>query len=111
MENPRDLNPQSIMPAYPWLLSQKLDTGGIEGRMMALRKVGVPYTDDEIKNAKTSIEAQSKQVSLNLAVGSITNAPPDREINALIAYLQRLGKDIKSAPETNAPTATSQAAR
>jgi cytochrome c oxidase cbb3-type subunit I/II len=111
MENPRDLNPQSIMPAYPWLLSQKLDTGVIEGRMMALRKVGVPYTDDEIKKAKASIEAQSKQVTLNLAVGSITNAPPDREINALIAYLQRLGKDIKSVPETNAPTATAQAAR
>jgi cytochrome c oxidase cbb3-type subunit I/II len=109
MENPRDLNPQSIMPAYPWLLSQKLDVGVIEGRMMALRKVGVPYTDDEIKNAKKSIEEQAKRVSLNLAVGSITNAPPDREINALIAFLQRLGKDIKSDPGTNAATATAQA--
>jgi cytochrome c oxidase cbb3-type subunit I/II len=90
-------------------LSQKLDTGVIEGRMLALRKVGVPYTDDEIKNAQKSIEAQSKQVTLNLSVGSITNAPPDREINALIAFLQRLGKDIKSAPGTNTPTATAQA--
>ncbi len=107
MENPRDLNPESIMPSYPWLLSQKLDTSVVEDRMRALRKVGVPYTDDEIKGAQKSIEDQSKRIVLALAVGSITNAPADREINALIAYLQRLGTDIKAAPPaTNAPAAT-----
>jgi cytochrome c oxidase cbb3-type subunit I/II len=92
------------MPNYFWLLSQKLDTTVVVDRMHALRKVGVPYTDDEIKGAAKSIEAQSKKVVANLAVGSITNAPADREIVALIAYLQRLGTDIKAMP-TNAPAA------
>jgi cytochrome c oxidase cbb3-type subunit I/II len=83
--------------------------GAIEGRMKALRKVGVPYSDTDISDARKSIEAQSKKVVANLAVGSITNAPEDREIVALIAYLQRLGMDIKSAPGTNAPATTAAA--
>jgi cytochrome c oxidase cbb3-type subunit I/II len=107
MENPRSTSPGSIMPSYPWLLSQKTDVGAIEGRMRALRKVGVPYTDADISGAKANIEEQSKKVVANLATGSITNAPGDREIVALIAYLQRLGTDIKAAPAaTNAPVAT-----
>ena len=100
MENPRSTSPGSIMPNYPWLLSQKLDTGVAVDRMRALRKVGVPYTDEEINKASVSIAAQSKTVVANLAIGSITNAPADREIVAVIAYLQRLGTDIKSAPAT-----------
>src|SRR5579862_8103071 len=51
LENPRSTSPGSIMPNYPWLLSQKLDTGVVIDRMRALRKVGVPYTDQEIQNA------------------------------------------------------------
>jgi cytochrome c oxidase cbb3-type subunit I/II len=97
------------MPSYPWLLSQKLDTTVITDRMRALRKVGVPYTDDEIAGAQKSIEAQSKKIVANLAAGSISNAPPDREIIALIAYLQRLGTDIKAAPGSNATTAAAAA--
>jgi len=100
LENPRSTSPGSIMPNYPWLLSQKLEATVIGDRMRALRKVGVPYTDEQIQNAPKSIAAQSKQVVLNLAVGSITNAPMDREIVAVIAYLQRLGTDIKGAPST-----------
>jgi cytochrome c oxidase cbb3-type subunit I/II len=102
MENPRSTSPGSIMPNYVWLLSQKLDTGVVVDRMRALRKAGVPYTDVEIKDAARSIAAQSQKVVANLATGSITNAPADREIIAVIAYLQRLGTDIKAMPA--APT-------
>jgi cytochrome c oxidase cbb3-type subunit I/II len=110
MENPRNLNPESIMPAYPWLLAQKLDTTVVTDRLRALRTIGVPYTDDQIKDAPRNMEAQSKKVVANLAVGSITNAPADREIIALIAYLQRLGTDIKGATTaTNAVAAITQA--
>ena len=110
MEDPRALNTDSIMPAYPWLLTQKLDSTVITDRMRALRKVGVPYTDEQISAAPKSIETQSRKIVANLAVSSITNAPPDREIVALIAYLQRLGTDIKTAPAaTNAVAATTQA--
>jgi cytochrome c oxidase cbb3-type subunit I/II len=108
MENPRSMSPGSIMPAYPWLLSQKLDSTVAGDRMRALRKIGVPYTDEDIRNAQKSIDAQSKVVVVNLAVGSVTNAPADREIVALIAYLQRLGKDIKAAPQATNAVVTAQ---
>jgi len=98
LENPRSTSPGSIMPNYPWLLAQKLDASVAADRMRALRKIGVPYADDQIKQAQKSIEAQSKKVVANLAVGSITNAPSDREIIAVIAFLQRLGADIKAMP-------------
>jgi cytochrome c oxidase cbb3-type subunit I/II len=108
MENPRSTSPGSIMPNYPWLLSDKLDATVIGDRMRALRKVGVPYTDEQIEGAPKSIETQSKKIVANLATGSISNAPPDREIIAVIAYLQRLGTDIKAAPAgTNATTQVS----
>jgi cytochrome c oxidase cbb3-type subunit I/II len=111
MEDPRSMSPRSIMPAYPWLLSQKLDSSVAGDRMRALRKVGVPYTDEEIRDAQKSIDEQSKMVVANLAVGSVTNAPADREIVALIAYLQRLGKDIKGAPQATNAVATAQLVR
>ena len=100
LENPRSTSPGSIMPNYPWLLSQKLDATVAVDRMRALRKVGVPYTDEEIGNASKSISAQSQKVVANLSLGSITNAPADREVIAVIAYLQRLGTDIKAMPGT-----------
>jgi cytochrome c oxidase cbb3-type subunit I/II len=105
LENPRSTSPGSIMPNYPLLLSQKRDDTVIVDRMRALRKVGVPYTDAEIQDAPKSIDAQSKKIVANLATGSISNAPPDREIIAVIAYLQRLGTDIKAVPaSTNSLT-------
>jgi cytochrome c oxidase cbb3-type subunit I/II len=109
LENPRSTSPGSIMPNYPWLLAQKLDTTVAPDRMRALRKVGVPYTDTEIRDAQASIDAQSKKIVANLATGSVSNAPPDREIVAVIAYLQRLGTDIKAMPATtNAVASTAQ---
>ena len=62
MENPRSTSPGSIMPNYAWLLSQKLDTSVVGDRLRALRKVGVPYTNEEIQNAPKSIEAQCKTI-------------------------------------------------
>jgi cytochrome c oxidase cbb3-type subunit I/II len=98
MDDPQLTSPGSIMPRYSWLLTQKLDTQVAGARMRALRKTGVPYTDDQIQNAQESITAQSAAIVANLEAGTITNVAPDREIIALIAYLQRLGTDIKAAP-------------
>src|SRR5262249_44528039 len=98
MENARSTSPGSFMPNYPCLLSQQLDPSVIGDRMRALRKVGVPYKDEEIQSAQKSIDAQAKKIVVGLATGSVSNAPPDREIIAVIAYLQRLGTDIKTAP-------------
>jgi cytochrome c oxidase cbb3-type subunit I/II len=98
MENPRSTSPGSIMPNYPWLLTQTIDTNAVVPRMVALRKIGVPYTDADIANAQKNLADQAAKIVTNLKVGSINNVPPDREILAVIAYLQRLGTDIKAQP-------------
>jgi cytochrome c oxidase cbb3-type subunit I/II len=99
MENPRSTSPGSIMPPYPWLLTQNLDTNALPARIGALRKVGVPYPEGfENGPAQQELEAQAKKIVANLQLGMISNAPPSSEIIGLIAYLQRLGTDIKSAP-------------
>jgi cytochrome c oxidase cbb3-type subunit 2 len=72
LNNPRDLVPESNMPAYPWLSQAMVDGDGMAPRLRALRIVGVPYTDDEI--AKAGAEVKGKT-----------------ELEALIAYLQVLG--------------------
>jgi cytochrome c oxidase cbb3-type subunit I/II len=99
MDDPRLTSPGSIMPRYPWLLTQKLDTNSLPARLAALRKTGVPYPAGfENGEAQKDFWAQTGRVIGNLKQGAITNAPPDSEIIALIAYLQRLGTDAKAAP-------------
>jgi cytochrome c oxidase cbb3-type subunit I/II len=104
MENPRDTSPGSIMPRYPWLLTQELETNSLPPRIKALRKVGVPYPAGyEDGPAEKELVTQETQLALSLKVGQVESTP-NKEIIAVIAYLQRLGKDIKAAPSTNAPT-------
>ncbi|MBL9139345.1 MAG: cytochrome-c oxidase, cbb3-type subunit I [Verrucomicrobiales bacterium] len=99
MENPNTTSPGSVMPPYPWLLSQKLDTTSLPSRIKALRKVGVPYPDGYEATAQKELETQAKAVVDGLKTGMVQDAKPDREIIALIAYLQRLGTDIKAQPK------------
>lgn len=108
MEDPASMSPGSLMPRYPWLITDKLDTTSLPARLRALRKVGVPYEPGyENGPAQQEFGAQAARIVANLKQGSI-EAEPDREIIALIAYLQRLGTDIKAAPAPAAvaPTAT-----
>jgi cytochrome c oxidase cbb3-type subunit I/II len=102
MENPVNTSPRSIMPRYPWLLTRKLDTNVVQVRMKTLRRLGVPYTDEDIAKAYENMAAQQLRIVQNLKVGMV-EADPDREIIALIAYLQRLGTDIKGSPASTAP--------
>jgi cytochrome c oxidase cbb3-type subunit I/II len=104
MEDPRSTSPGSIMPRYPWLLKQNLDTAPLKARIGALRKVGVPYPAGYEDKAKEELKAQAAKVVGNLKTGLVT-ADPDREIIALIAYLQRLGTDIKPPPPAAVPVA------
>jgi cytochrome c oxidase cbb3-type subunit I/II len=100
MDDPNSTSPGSIMPKYPWLLTQKLDTASLPSRIKALRKVGVPYLEGyENGPAQKDLEEQAAKIVKNLKAGLI-DAESDREIIALIAYLQRLGTDIKTAPVT-----------
>ncbi|MGZ8939582.1 MAG: cytochrome-c oxidase, cbb3-type subunit II, partial [Limisphaerales bacterium] len=108
MDDPRTTSPGSIMPAYPWLLTQKLETNSLPARIGALRKVGVPYSEGYEQSALAELNAQSASIVTNLKSGSI-EAAADREIIAMIAYLQRLGTDIKP-PQTPATTQVEPAA-
>jgi cytochrome c oxidase cbb3-type subunit I/II len=97
LDDPRSTSPGSIMPRYPWLLSQQLDTNTLPARISALRRVGVPYPEGYESTAGKDLDAQAAKIVADLKSGSVTTTP-DREIVAVIAYLQRLGTDIKAAP-------------
>ncbi|MBS0446757.1 MAG: cytochrome-c oxidase, cbb3-type subunit II, partial [Proteobacteria bacterium] len=76
LNNPRDLVPESNMPAYTWLAGSMVDPEQMAPKMRALRKVGVPYTDDEIARAAEEVKGKS-------------------DLDALVAYLQVLGTAVK----------------
>ncbi len=76
LNNPRDVVPESNMPAYPWLAKSPADEANVQAKMRALRKVGVPYTDEQIANAREELKGKT-------------------EADALIAYLQGLGTSLK----------------
>lgn len=76
LNNPRDVVPESNMPAYPWLAKNMVDASSMAPRMKALRTVGVPYTDAQINAAAEEVKDKT-------------------ELDALVAYLQGLGRAIK----------------
>jgi cytochrome c oxidase cbb3-type subunit I/II len=89
----------SIMPPYPWLFEQSINLNETPGKINALRKVGVPYAEGYQDTANEDLMKQAKTISESLSMEGIEVAP-EAEIVALIAYLQRLGKDIKAAKVT-----------
>lgn len=97
MNNPRSTSPGSIMPAYTWLYDDNTDWASTEGKIMTLRSLGVPYPEGFERIALDSAKAQAATISADISTsGNPISA--DKEIVALIAYLQRLGTDIKKAP-------------
>ena len=77
LNNPRDLVPESNMPAYPWLAKNPADAGDIERKLRVLRMLGHPYTDQDIADARKQLAGKTEQ-------------------DALIAYLQVLGTSLKA---------------
>jgi cytochrome c oxidase cbb3-type subunit 2 len=75
--NPRDVVPESIMPGYPWLADNMLDTDSIQPKMRTLQKLGHPYTDEQIEAAPAELDGHT-------------------ELDAIVAFLQTLGTAIKS---------------
>jgi cytochrome c oxidase cbb3-type subunit I/II len=84
----------SIMPAYPWLFEQSIDEKTTAGKINAMRKMGVPYERGYDATANDDLEKQADEIVKSLKADGIEVAP-EAEIVALIAYLQRLGTDIK----------------
>ncbi|GAA4291758.1 cytochrome-c oxidase, cbb3-type subunit I [Aestuariibaculum suncheonense] len=108
--DPQSTSSGSIMPAYQWLVKNELDKSKTEDKMRAMVSLGVPYSDDEITNAQQHMLDQGTQIEQNLytdpdfaetyevdkkAGGADFVEMRNREIVAVIAYLQRLGTDIK----------------
>ena len=95
MENPRSMSPGSLMPRYPWLLENQLDVSSLEAKISAMRTLGVPYPEGFESQANAELMQQAEIISNDLLENGIVTEP-DKEIVALIAYLQRLGTDIKT---------------
>ncbi|HEU0223281.1 MAG TPA: cytochrome-c oxidase, cbb3-type subunit II [Paracoccaceae bacterium] len=100
MHEPRDLVPESIMPAYPWLAERRLDARFIADDLRALSAVGVPYSDEMIENAAADLAAQVNPDAdtegliaryPKAQVRNFDGLAPVTELDALIAYLQMLG--------------------
>jgi len=94
MQDPRQMSPGSLMPRYGWLLEQQLDTALTVAKINAMRTLGVPYEEGYENVAIKDLQLQAQEISDDLLDSGIL-VEPDREIVALIAYLQRLGTDIK----------------
>jgi cytochrome c oxidase cbb3-type subunit 2 len=77
LDNPRDVVPESNMPAYPWLATTPLVPEDIQPKMRALRRVGVPYTDEQIAKAPEELKGKNEQ-------------------DAVVAYLQNLGLALRN---------------
>jgi cytochrome c oxidase cbb3-type subunit I/II len=92
---PSEVSNGSIMPAYPWLFEQQIDKGKTAGIIKAMRTLGVPYEEGYEGKANDDLDAQAKQIVESLKMEGYETTP-ESEIVALISYLQRLGKDIKT---------------
>ena len=94
MDNPRTMSPGSIMPQYSWLLTQDLDTSTTTAKIKAMQTLGVPYPKGFENTANNILRQQADSIAVDLQRNKVP-ADPNKEIIALIAYLQRLGTDIK----------------
>jgi len=97
---PSSMSEGSVMPAYPFMLTQNLDTSSTAAKINAMRSLGVPYEKGYESQANTDLMIQANMIRSSLKTEGI-EVPANREVIALIAYMQRLGKDI-----TNNKTAT-----
>ena len=102
--NPRQFQPGSIMPVYDWLLEKDTDFAALPAKLRAMKTLGVPYADEDIESSIADARAQAEQI--NREIGEQGGEPiyADKQVVALIAYLQRLGTDLYAAPPADEAT-------
>jgi cytochrome c oxidase cbb3-type subunit I/II len=109
MMDPRATSPGSNMPAYPWLADNKLDLKLAPKKLALMRKLGVPYTKEDVELAEARQRSQAEFITADLATQGI-QVPWDSEMVAIISYLQRLGRGPVEFPEPgNVKTASAGA--
>jgi cytochrome c oxidase cbb3-type subunit I/II len=96
LDNPRSTSKGSIMPRYPHLLKDNIDYGSIQARINAMVTLGVPYGADAKRNAAALARAQAEEVGAKLVKNGGPTGKTHKDVIALIAYLQRLGVDIRA---------------
>ena len=99
MDKPEQISPGTIMPSYSWLLENNLDLSLTASKINAMRKIGVPYPEGFENIAVEELMKQAEEIAEGLRKQG-ANVTADKEIIALIAYLQRLGTDIKTEQTT-----------
>ena len=107
MIDPRATSPGSNMPAYPWLEVRKVPLHQVPKKMQVMQKLGVPYTDEEIVTSQQAYEKQAREITEDLAKNGV-QLDWDTELTALIAYLQRLGKQPAPSSPDSGPLAGAQ---
>ncbi|OUR97135.1 cytochrome C oxidase Cbb3 [Halobacteriovorax marinus] len=93
MYDPREVTPKSIMPEYTWLFKKKFEIKTLPKKIKVMTALGVPYTDHQIKNTVLLAQKQAFEITKGLNVDGVDMKMQNKEIIALIAYLQRLGVD------------------
>ena len=93
MLDPQKVSPESIMPAYPWLAENDMDLDIIPDKINVMIQLGVPYAEGYADQAVADLNAQAEQIAAGLQASGI-QVDKNKEIIALIAYLQRLGTDV-----------------
>jgi cytochrome c oxidase cbb3-type subunit I/II len=111
LEDPRSTTPQSIMPAYPWLAHARISWTAVERGVAAQARLGVPYTPDEVAGAAALGHKQAQQIAASIAQQGGPAGLEDTQLVALIAYLQRLGTDIKRPSKMAAAAAGGEGGR
>ncbi len=101
MLDPESMSPGSLMPPYPWLFERTLSTANTKAKINAMQKIGVPYTDYYKDNFQEYLDAQANEIAAELNKDPNIDISADREIIALIAYLQHLGTDIKGSDDVD----------
>lgn len=104
MRDPRQISPGSTMPDYPWLYQDKTDTAALLNKIAVQRRLGVPFAPMNEEQIQQSCEQQAGTIVADLKNAG-AEVPPDREIVALISYLQKLGHAEKVSPPENPKTA------
>jgi cytochrome c oxidase cbb3-type subunit I/II len=99
MFDPTSMSAGSLMPAYPHMYENEIDKASMPAKIRAMQKLGVPYPEGFDELAVADLEAQAAEVAARLKKDGI-EADANKDIIALIAYLQRLGTDIKQKPAT-----------
>jgi cytochrome c oxidase cbb3-type subunit I/II len=98
LQDPRSKTPGSIMPSYAWMLDAEADFAAIPRRMAAMRTLGVPYTEAEIDAGIESARKQAKDIAVRIVGDNGPKGLETKEVVALIAYIDRLGRELVAVP-------------